>query len=488
MKKVKGFFKKNELLATNLLIIVCGAIFAFLLSYSSLDSMMKKDMERTTNALFDGIYSSISSRLEYSANFTNGMCNDYFLQSMLEKEDEMPEEEFEQLMANYLDNIRKANKWEGTYLISCKTKKYYTPQGIGKTVDATKDKYDLWYENFVKSGIEYGADLTYDQFNDKCYVIFTDRRMEVDGKLRAVLGCAMYLSDVTDIIKKQAKKYNVDVCLTDKTGKTTLDDKGVNLVESYYSRYYTSDMKKRNQIYTKDGYIIRKYIPDMGMYLVVKNKHYTVANQFMSIFAGTVFYAIVMIIILTCFNFYKFKGEKAILKSNTYKDFLTKIFNVKGLQSNINLFINDKSRNIEGAAMFMLDIDNFKEVNDTFGHGKGDELIIKFANELSKEFRSGDIVGRLGGDEFMVFSPTLSDRKSIEKKAKELQNKLKWTIEENGIKVYVSVSIGVAIYPTDGKSYEELYKLADKALYYVKEHEKNGYCIYSEKIFKEDMS
>ena len=78
----------------------------------------------------------------------------------------------------------------------------------------------------------------------------------------------------------------------------------------------------------------------------------------------------------------------------------------------------------------------------------------------------------------MVFSPTLTNKENIEKKALELVDLFNWTIEEEDKKVKMSVSIGVSVYPKDGNSYEELYKAADKALYYVKKRDKNGYSIY----------
>ncbi|MCR4956872.1 MAG: sensor domain-containing diguanylate cyclase [Lachnospiraceae bacterium] len=479
MKKVRSFIKDNVLLITNICIIVFGALFALGMSYTVIHSIVKEDMESTTCALFDGIYGSISNQLEYSANFTKAMCNDYLLQNMLEKEDDMPEEEFEEKMAQYLEKIRAVNKWEGTYLISCTTNKYYTPRGVGKVVDPSKDSYDVWYENFVKSGMEYGADLTYDQFNEKAYVVFTDRRMEVNGKLRAVLGCAVYLSDITNEIKRCSEKYNVDVCLTDIDGNTTLDDEDINLGEAYYSRYYNEDMKRENQVYTKDGFIIRKFIPELGMYLVVKNDQYMLSQRFFRVFLGIAVYALVMILLLTCLNFHKFKGEKAVLKNKVRTDFLTKVSNVNGLYTSINLFLEgEKSRQI-GASMFLFDMDNFKEINDTFGHGKGDEVLVKFARELTKHFRAGDIVGRLGGDEFVVFSPGLIDPLLIERKAKELTEFFTWKIEDGGEAVDISVSIGIAVYPNDAQTYKELYKMADQSLYYVKEHGKRGYCIYS---------
>ncbi len=101
------------------------------------------------------------------------------MQSMLEKEEEIPEEEFEKDIAESLESIRVSNNWEGAYLLSCATNKYYTPDGLGKIVDPENNEYDIWYKNFIESGMEYGADLTYDEHNDKEYVIFIDRRMEV---------------------------------------------------------------------------------------------------------------------------------------------------------------------------------------------------------------------------------------------------------------------------------------------------------------------
>ena len=478
MNRVNNFIKSNKLLITNIIIIIIGFIFASIMSYSCIKSIMRKDVASTTNALFDGIYRNVNAILAYPINYTNGMSNDYLLQSILDKEDEMPEDEFEAVMAQYLENIRNVNNWETAYLVSCDTNKYYTPSGLSKLVDSEEDEYDVWYENFIESGLEYGADITYDELNPEEYVIFIDRRMEVDGELRAVLGCAIYLSDLMDFMNYCYQQYDVEVCITDIEGNVILDINDVNLVESYKDRNETDIVDKEEHIYTKNGYIIKSYVPDFGMYLVVKNSKYTLSEKFIRIFRGAVIYVVIMIMVLTIMNFYRFRKEKAVLKNNIYTDFLTQISNVKGLQTNIKTFISGTNSNNIGGSMFIFDIDNFKMINDTFGHTKGDEFLKKFANELSKAFRAGDIVGRLGGDEFMVFSPTLTNKENIEKKALELVDLFNWTIEEEDKKVKMSVSIGVSVYPKDGNSYEELYKAADKALYYVKKRDKNGYSIY----------
>lgn len=130
----------------------------------------------------------------------------------------------------------------------------------------------------------------------------------------------------------------------------------------------------------------------------------------------------------------------------------------------------------------MLDVDHFKEVNDTFGHTKGDEVLTQIANLLSKSFRGGDIVGRLGGDEFMVFSPSMKDYVHIVQKCDELIKSLTLNITEGDKTVTVTASIGVAIFPMDADNYHDLYETADKALYYAKEHGRNCYYIYSDLV------
>ncbi len=480
MKKMSGRIGENKLFLTNIFIIICGFILALTISLGVLNSIVRDDIETNTNTLFDGIYTSINDQLDRAAHITYIMSQDYLLQSLLEQEETLSEDEFEKTMANYLERMRKANGWEGAYLLSSDTNKYYTPDGIGKIVDPEHDEYDIWYKNFIDTGMDYGADLTYDQYNKKEYVIFIDRRMYIDDHLRSVLGCAMHLDDITDIMSNYSEKYDIDVCFTDTYGNTTLDENEINLGVAYYSRDYTEDMIKANHIYTDDGFIVRRYIPLLGMYLVVKNNQHYLSGRFIKLIITFIICSIIMILMLTLYNFKNFRHEKDILKRNVRTDFLTKISNLNGLQSSINMFIEEDGSKLIGATMFIIDIDRFKEVNDTFGHSRGDEVLRKIGKELSKTFRGGDIVGRLGGDEFMVFSPTLNIYENVAQKAKELNDALRFTVEEDGKSISISASIGIAIYPHDAENYEDLYKKSDKALYYVKEHGKDGYCIFSD--------
>ena len=128
---------------------------------------------------------------------------------------------------------------------------------------------------------------------------------------------------------------------------------------------------------------------------------------------------------------------------------------------------------------FMMDLDNFKGINDTFGHIFGDEVLISVAHVLNSMVRNGDIACRIGGDEFFIFFNNLTNEKDAEHLAdrliRNLSEKVLYPDQSRG----VSVSIGIAVSPRDGVTFEELYAKADKALYHAKNNGKNIYHLYT---------
>ena len=123
-------------------------------------------------------------------------------------------------------------------------------------------------------------------------------------------------------------------------------------------------------------------------------------------------------------------------------------------------------------ALFIIDVDNFKSLNDTFGHMAGDNFLITVADTLKKSFRENDIVGRMGGDEFFVLMKNVPTSVIVEKKAASLLEITQMFCEDYPA-LNLSLSIGISMYPANGDSLEELYAAADKALYTAKYHGKD---------------
>lgn len=129
--------------------------------------------------------------------------------------------------------------------------------------------------------------------------------------------------------------------------------------------------------------------------------------------------------------------------------------------------------------LFMTDIDNFKNLNDTLGHQKGDEFLVVLAKAIKNCFRETDIVGRIGGDEFFAFMKNTGATSTVEKKAKEMLSVMR-KVCANYPGMDMSGSIGVSIYPDHGTTLEELYAKADVALYQAKRTGKDKYVFYKE--------
>lgn len=173
--------------------------------------------------------------------------------------------------------------------------------------------------------------------------------------------------------------------------------------------------------------------------------------------------------------------EKQVeLKSvEAHKDSLTGLWNRKYTKENVDFYLEN-----EGArgALFILDMDNFKEVNDTYGHIRGDAVLIEFAGILKGCTRDEDIVCRIGGDEFIIFFKGNFDEEKAAAKSDEIISKVEQNIGqmvwEGKNKIKISVSIGITFAPRDGNDFMTLYNNADKSMYFVKQNGKCGYYFY----------
>lgn len=176
----------------------------------------------------------------------------------------------------------------------------------------------------------------------------------------------------------------------------------------------------------------------------------------------------------------KQKRETIRLKKEAEHDLLTGLYNHMTTVNRIEKAISN-SKSGSRHALFVIDIDNFKNANDMLGHLFGDELLVEISSKLKNLFREDDIVGRMGGDEFVVFLQNISSDAILEDKSRLLNGIFRNT-RINADVCRISCSVGAAIYPTDGTNYLELFRKADIAMYAAKNSGKDAYCIYSDKL------
>lgn len=173
--------------------------------------------------------------------------------------------------------------------------------------------------------------------------------------------------------------------------------------------------------------------------------------------------------------------EVSDIKSKSYQDVLTGLWNRAYTENAVNEMISQEKK----GALFMLDMDNFKAVNDNYGHIAGDETLKVFAGTLKKFAGEGDILCRIGGDEFMIFVKGVTEKSELSSRAADIISDFQKKFAALSFEIECSVSIGIAQTPEDGLEFNKLYNSADKALYYVKQNGKNAYHFFSDKLQKE---
>jgi len=169
--------------------------------------------------------------------------------------------------------------------------------------------------------------------------------------------------------------------------------------------------------------------------------------------------------------------ELEISRQNALKlavtDPLTQIYNRRGFFKTANQVFSQYLRHQGACAILLLDLDKFKLVNDQFGHAMGDEVIKTLANILTHHTRDSDIVGRIGGEEFVVFLPMSQLESALSLAQRIRQGAEKQVVSCDGVTAKFTVSIGVAVFQDDDKHLEMMLKRADKALYLAKESGRN---------------
>ncbi len=173
--------------------------------------------------------------------------------------------------------------------------------------------------------------------------------------------------------------------------------------------------------------------------------------------------------------------EKATMKSLT--DALTRLHNRDYLEKNLREYLHKGGM----GTMFMIDLDNFKTMNDTYGHIMGDKTLQFFSEVLKEYSNEADLICRLAGDEFVTFYPQLTDRDVAARKAESIIKAFADKMGSLGYAGIVSVSIGIMI-SQGGETFENLYNRADKALYCVKNSGKNAYHFYGEQENVKEIS
>lgn len=174
------------------------------------------------------------------------------------------------------------------------------------------------------------------------------------------------------------------------------------------------------------------------------------------------------------------KNRESIRKL-AYTDYLTELPNrIAFIEMLDSIMLTLRTDEIIG--IMDIDLDNFKNINDTLGHSYGDELLIDVTHRLKQVLGENDYLARIGGDEFVILTQNLKDMVSFEERIRKVRNVFSYPFILSGKEYFVTVSIGVAFAPKDGKTAQTLIKNVDSAMYMAKANGKNNYAYYEDSL------
>lgn len=183
------------------------------------------------------------------------------------------------------------------------------------------------------------------------------------------------------------------------------------------------------------------------------------------------------VIILNILNKTLYNRSAQELQNRAETDLLTGLYNKIATEKHIQEHLDGDGKD-EPAMLCVLDIDNFKKINDTMGHAFGDQVLATLGVKIKNQFRASDIIGRIGGDEFIVFLKKIPNDEIMNKECDKLMSFFKDFKAGDYVKYSATASVGVAMYPEDGQSFDQLYKAADKGVYHSKQQGKNQLTLY----------
>ena len=332
--------------------------------------------------------------------------------------------------------IRTENEWRGNVVLVIKA------NGISKIIDSTAYSYALVYSNGIVGEV-FGAESDVLKLGDNLNDVVEKVTFEEGSKTGFIQSLAAGRSGTIRVVTNKGLKRYLAFQPIGKTGASVI----VSIQDNQINKSILDENKDTRSM-------IMKVLVSIGIFCA-------------------------MIITIYIINRVSFAKESRELQNKAETDLLTDLLNKMSTESKIKEYLAGEGKD-KTCMMCVLDIDNFKKINDTMGHAFGDEVLSTLGKKIRAEFRVTDIVGRTGGDEFIIFLKDLKDDAVIEREASRVAGFFKNFTVGTYTRYSPTASIGAAIYPRDGYDYESMYKAADTALYKAKKRGKNQLAFYAD--------
>lgn len=472
--------RANEWLRLRLIgIIVCLLVAGFgltnIVSYRNAVSILKSTILHNELPLTGtNIYSEVQADLIRPVFISSVMANDTFLKDWL-----LAGENGTEQVVRYLDTIRDKYGVFTSFLISEKSRRYYHFSGKDRFIlDDEPD--DGWFFRVRQMAEPYEINIDHDQSSNRTLTIFVNYRLlDYNGNFLAVTGVGLNIESVRRIVERYRNNFQRNVYFVSKEGEVTVTSDGgptpgSRLTAMAGLKDIAPDMlsKPEGQYeYEREGeaYLVdTRFIPELGWYVVVEQRQADATQGLWQSFVINLWIGFGIIFITACVIAWAVTLYHRRLTLLATTDKLTGIANRQAFDETMRRLARRQRR----FAVLLIDIDDFKHINDTKGHLRGDEVIRAIATRIVDNVPKSDLVCRWGGEEFIVLA---YDRDREE--ARDLGETLRADIEHAAIEMLedgspVTVSVGITTW-RDKDTVDGMLLRVDQALYQAKRDGRN---------------
>jgi len=455
------------------LLLFASIVASFINYQKDVESMQFQLKNISLPLSVDNIYSEIQHRMIKPLIVSSLMANDTFLKDWLIK----GEKDIDSIK-KYLKEIQDKYGAFTSFLVSDITKNYYHSKGLIDVINVD-NKADDWYFDFVGKDALYEVNLDINENFGKSLIMFINYKVkDYKQKLIAVTGVGIKLINIEDMLQSFKNKYRYDVYFVDAKGEIMLYAKDLDKrgnISSIAGLKTLEDKIRKNKnnkyeySYKENRYILQtKFIKELDLYLFVevnKNEYMDDLNNrfYINLFLSILVTLIIIYIIRYFINIYQDRLEKI-----AHEDALTSLNNRRKFNHDIESRFEQFYRgHIKSLTLIILDIDDFKNINDNYGHLVGDKVLVRFAKILKDNIRSSDFLARWGGEEFSIMLVNASREDSLNM-AKNISKKI---CEDTTLKELsrdkVTASFGVGNLKQN-ESIDALISKVDSALYEAK--------------------
>jgi diguanylate cyclase (GGDEF)-like protein len=480
---------QRSLLLTLVILLGSGFLATSLLSYYASRASIRDNIVNTELPLTsDTVYSEIQKDLVRPILISSMMARDTFMRDWVVSGEQNPEQ-----MTRYLKEVMDHYGAYTSFFVSNNSLTYYQAKGVLKKIDAREPR-DIWYYRVRDMAEPYEINVDPDMANKDSLTFFINYKVfDYNNSFIGAAGVGLTVDAVIKLIDRYQQRYQRSVYFVDAFGRIVLTGAeggpdGAAIGQSLNTLPGLSDLQAKlpkpqsgtyeYQTQGHDHFLNVRFIPELNWYLFVDKQEDSALTEIrQSLYLNLLICLIVTLVVIGLLNRLISRFTRKIEAQATL-DSLTGLPNRRGFDLLASKTLKDTQRLAHPLTAMLLDLDHFKQLNDTHGHLAGDQVLVGFAEDLKSCLRQSDIICRWGGEEFIILLKG-SDTGS----ARRIAEKIRLLAEQHtyvfsGDPLQVTVSVGLAERQNDD-TLQTLIARADRALYAAKQNGRNQVCTES---------